>query len=196
VRGELQLKNWQRIGFGVAFLLLSIPQITVAAPTATQESITPEAQPQLALPVNEESTVKPDTKPVNTTEELNLKIRLRERRVYLYRGDRIQTSYPIAIGRKGWETPTGTFKVLHMERNPAWEHPLTGQVIGPGSNNPLGARWIGFWTDGKNFIGFHGTPNERLVGQAVSHGCIRMRNRDIEALYELVTVGTSVTVLP
>jgi L,D-transpeptidase ErfK/SrfK len=196
VRGELQLKNWQRLSFAVAILILSIPETTVAAQTANQESITPEGQPQLELAPTEKPGVIPDTKPVNPTEEVRLTIRLRERRVYLYRGDRVQTSYPIAVGKKGWETPTGSFKVLHMERNPTWEHPLTGQVIPPGSNNPLGARWIGFWTDGKNFIGFHGTPNERLVGQAVSHGCIRMRNRDIEALYELVTVGTSVTVVP
>ncbi|WP_448572469.1 L,D-transpeptidase, partial [Trichothermofontia sp.] len=67
-------------------------------------------------------------------------------------------------------------------------------VIPPGPDNPLGPRWIGFWTDGKNFIGFHGTPNESLIGQAVSHGCVRMRNQDIQALYAQVEMGTPVVV--
>ena len=66
----------------------------------------------------------------------------------------------------------------------------------PGPTNPLGERWIGFahgegWT-----IGIHGTPNPELLGQAVSHGCIRMRNEDVVRIYERVQLGTAVTVEP
>ncbi|MEB3826512.1 L,D-transpeptidase [Phormidium sp. CCY1219] len=134
--------------------------------------------------------------PGQTPLQTHLVIRLSERRVYLYRNDRLQTSYPIAVGKAGWETPTGSFEVMQMQRDPIWEHPWTGEIVYPGPNNPLGARWIGFWTDGRDFIGFHGTPNEELVGQAVSHGCIRMRNQDILALYSQVDIGTPVTVEP
>ncbi len=66
----------------------------------------------------------------------------------------------------------------------------------PGPKSPLGERWIGFWTNGKNTIGFHGTSGEHLIGQAVSHGCVRMRNADIKAMFDMVEVGTPVIVKP
>lgn len=128
--------------------------------------------------------------------ELQLVIRLSERRVYLYDRDNVQVSYPIAVGRAGWETPTGTYSVINMVVDPGWQNPFTGAVIPPGPSNPLGDRWIGFWTDGENFIGFHGTPNEGSVGRAASHGCIRMYNRDVRELFETVAVGTPVIVEP
>lgn len=125
-----------------------------------------------------------------------LVLRLSERRLYAYRGDREVTSYPVAVGRDGWATPTGEFTVFQRQQNPAWEHPLTGAVVPPGPDNPLGARWLGFWTDGTNAIGFHGTPHEHLIGQAVSHGCVRLRNADVMELYDRVEIGTPVIVLP
>jgi len=134
--------------------------------------------------------------PADRTNTTNLVIKLSDRRVYLYQGDKLAKSYPIAIGKAGWETPVGSYKVIEMQRDPIWQHPWTGKLVPPGADNPLGARWIGFWTDGKNFIGFHGTPQEQLVGQAVSHGCVRMRNQDVLALYAQVNVGTPVIVKP
>jgi lipoprotein-anchoring transpeptidase ErfK/SrfK len=67
-------------------------------------------------------------------------------------------------------------------------------VMATGAENPLGSRWIGFWTDGKHQIGFHGTDQTDLIGQAVSHGCIRMRDGDIQAMFEQVAIGTVVMV--
>lgn len=128
--------------------------------------------------------------------QVSLVIRLSDRRVQVYRRGQLETSFPIAIGRSGWDTPTGQHKVIQMLQNPAWENPFTGEVIPPGPDNPLGVRWIGFWTDGRNYIGFHGTPNEESVGRAASHGCIRMYNRDVVKLFEMVRVGTPVTVVP
>lgn len=126
----------------------------------------------------------------------HLLIKLRDRRVYLYQNKKLKISYPIAVGKAGWETPTGNYQVLDMQRHPVWEEPWTGKVILDGPKNPLGERWIGFWTDNVNSIGFHGTPAENLIGQAVSHGCVRMRNQDIIALFEQVKLGTPVTVKP
>jgi lipoprotein-anchoring transpeptidase ErfK/SrfK len=125
-----------------------------------------------------------------------LVISLGDRRVYVYDQDQVKTSFPVAIGRGGWETPTGEFQVMQMIRDPRWEHPFTGVIVPAGGTNPLGSRWIGFWSDGTNTIGFHGTPNESSVGQAVSHGCVRMYNRDVQTLFEMVAVGTPVTVRP
>ncbi|MEH1841098.1 MAG: L,D-transpeptidase [Nostoc sp.] len=119
---------------------------------------------------------------------------LSDRRTYVYAGDEVIASYPIAVGKKGWETPTGSFQVIHMRHYPVWRHPITGKVFKAGTDSPLGDRWIGFWSDGRNEIGFHGTPDIDLVGTAVSHGCLRMRNSDVRLLYEQVSIGTKVLV--
>ncbi len=126
---------------------------------------------------------------------VKLVLRLSKRQVEVYEGDDLITSFPVAVGKKGWETPTGEFEIIQMVKNPSWQNPWTGKVIPPSPNNPLGERWIGFWSDGKNFIGFHGTPGEHLIGQAVSHGCVRMKNKDIKQLFELVSMGIPVTVV-
>ncbi|WP_373524928.1 L,D-transpeptidase [Nostoc sp.] len=119
---------------------------------------------------------------------------LSDRRTYVYAEDEVIASYPIAVGKKGWETPTGSFQVIHMRHYPIWRHPITGKVFEAGTDSPLGDRWIGFWSDGRNEIGFHGTPEVDLVGTAVSHGCLRMRNSDVRLLYEQVSLGTTVVV--
>ncbi|WP_442936737.1 L,D-transpeptidase [Nostoc sp.] len=119
---------------------------------------------------------------------------LSDRRTYVYAGDEVIASYPIAVGKKGWETPTGSFQVINMRHYPVWRHPITGKVFKAGTDSPLGDRWIGFWSDGRNEIGFHGTPEIDLVGTAVSHGCLRMRNSDVRLLYEQVSLGTTVLV--
>jgi len=120
--------------------------------------------------------------------------------------------FPVAVGMPGWETPVGTFQVLEKTINPIWEHPEKGTQTASGPANPLGSRWIGFYQDcqgrrgwdGEQMLdvkgcvvaGFHGTPNRWTVGQAVSHGCVRLYDEDVRELFDLVTLGTPVTVLP
>jgi lipoprotein-anchoring transpeptidase ErfK/SrfK len=126
----------------------------------------------------------------------HLVIRLSRRQVSLYEGSLKVKTYPIAIGRAGWETPTGQFQVMDMRHNPTWINPQTDQVIPGGTpGNPLGSYWIGFWTDGRDWIGFHGTPDSNSVGTATSHGCLRMYNRDVEELFHQVSNGTPVIVM-
>jgi lipoprotein-anchoring transpeptidase ErfK/SrfK len=116
--------------------------------------------------------------------------------VAIYSGKTRIRAYPIAIGKEGWETPIGQFEVKQMLQNPTWINPMTNEVVPTGSpKNPLGSHWIGFWTDGNNWIGFHGTPETGSVGQAASHGCIRMYDRDVAALFSQVNLGTAVTVM-
>lgn len=167
------------------------------APTNPPQSLKPYGKQK--PPVSKKSSVKRPSQaidPKSLSKDTHLVIKLRDRRVYVYKNKKLKVSYPIGIGKAGWETPTGNYKVMDMQPHPIWEEPWTGKVILEGPDNPLGDRWIGFWTDGRNSIGFHGTPSEKLVGQAVSHGCIRMRNRDVVALYEQVKMGTPVTVKP
>ncbi len=167
----------------------------------TSSPPTPQAKPETPLtPASSPPApqAKPETPQVSPkTLETRLILKLKERRVYVYQDKQVLASYPVAVGKKGWETPKGNFQVMQLVRNPKWEHPWKkGVIIPAGPNNPLGERWIGFWTDGKNSIGFHGTQAENLIGQAVSHGCVRMRNRDVVALFEKVQIGTPVIVQP
>lgn len=120
---------------------------------------------------------------------------LSDRRVYVYKNGSPRVSYPVAVGKEGWETPTGVFSVRNMEYHPKWKHPWTGEVVPAGEDNPLGVAWIGFWSDGKNQIGFHGTPNPSVIGEAVSHGCVRMHNENILELYQTTEVGMTVQVV-
>lgn len=132
----------------------------------------------------------------SSPEAVRLVVSLSQRRVALYRGDSREAEYPVSIGQSGWETPTGAFEVMETQKYPAWEHPLTGERIPPGPSNPLGDRWIGFWTDGQVYIGFHGTADEASIGAAASHGCLRLSNAHIRELFEQVQPGTPVIVHP
>ncbi|MGQ9866112.1 MAG: L,D-transpeptidase [Pseudanabaenaceae cyanobacterium] len=134
--------------------------------------------------------------PGSDAAEVRLVLRRQERQVVVYQGEVATARYPVAVGKQGWETPLGRFAVQRLQKNPAWENPWTNQVVPPGPNNPLGSRWIGFWSDGRNVIGFHGTPDRASVGQAASHGCVRMLEPDIQALFAVVRIGTPVEVVP
>lgn len=168
----------------------------VAAPAPHPHQTLPHLESQLAIATpNLPSLGDPDPF-LPIVHNIRLEIRLSERRVYIYDQDQVIKSYPVAVGRAGWETPVGNYEVIQMAHDPVWQHPFTGEVVPPGPDNPLGSRWIGFWTDGTNFIGFHGTPNVESVGQAASHGCIRMYDQDVVALFDQVEMGTPVSVVP
>lgn len=206
VRGKAPSQHVMLLCFSTALLVLNFQQLATASSAPVGTKPTSQSQPEHLSPI-EEPQLPPLKKPAldrpseatDSTSVINntsLVIKLSQRRVFVYQNNQLKVSYPIAVGKAGWETPTGHYKVIDMQRNPAWQHPLNGKVIPPGPDNPLGERWIAFWTDGRDFIGFHGTPEEQLVGQAVSHGCIRMRNKDVLVLYSLVKIGTPVTVEP
>lgn len=205
VRRKGFLKHFIAVILGTTVLLEKAPKPVLAVSVHPQNPIPLAPSPVKFLtprtPKFATSTLFPSSKQPSSDSnsiEVNLQlvIKLNERRVYVYRNQQLQTSYPIAVGREGWETPVGQYQVIQMISNPTWEHPLTGEIIPPGPDNPLGLRWIGFWTDGTNYIGFHGTPNTETVGQAASHGCIRMFNQDVLVLFDKVKIGTPVIVEP
>lgn len=129
-------------------------------------------------------------------DDLALVVSLQSRQLSVLQQGEVTLSFPIAVGQAEWETPMGQFRITQMEKDPTWQHPITGEIVEAGPDNPLGARWIGFWSDGRSQIGFHGTNQEDSIGQAISHGCIRLRNSDIRDLYEQVSIGVLVTVTP
>lgn len=123
-------------------------------------------------------------------------LRLGERRVYVYGGETVLDSYPVAIGAPDTPTPVGEYQIFQMIVDPVWKSPWTGEIHAPGPNSALGLRWIGFLTLDNGIIGFHGTPTVSSIGQAASNGCVRLRNEDVVALFEHVQMGMTVVVTP
>ena len=115
----------------------------------------------------------------------------------LFRHLRFYKAYRIAVGRQGLETPAGEYEINDREINPSWHVPnspwagsLAGQVIPPGPDDPIKARWLGFY----NGAGIHGTDELSSLGTAASHGCIRMSIPDVEELFPLVPLHTPIYV--
>jgi hypothetical protein len=124
-------------------------------------------------------------------------IRRGSRGLYLYRGSDFRRYFRVAVGLPQYPTPLGRFYIATMQRNPWWYPPDAGWAAGaspipPGPGNPLGTRWMGLSIGG---VGIHGTPDAASIGYAASHGCIRMRIADAEALFERVRVRTPVFIV-
>jgi lipoprotein-anchoring transpeptidase ErfK/SrfK len=107
-----------------------------------------------------------------------------DRKLALLENDRIISIYPVAVGAPVSPSPVGTFSVVTRVSNPSYYK--RGRVVGPGPRNPVGTRWIGLSAKG---YGIHGTDTPRSIGFAKSHGCIRLRNEDVERLFEQLRAG-------
>jgi len=125
-------------------------------------------------------------------------VSLREFKVLLYNGSRIEKTYRCAIGMPGHRTPTGTFKVIAKSSAPTWRNPGSAwaknmpQIIRPGYYNPLGLRALYINSSG---IRIHGTAKTWSMGHMASHGCIRLTNHNVVDIYPRVKVGTPVYIL-
>ncbi len=104
---------------------------------------------------------------------------------------------PVGIGTDENKSPIGDFKITEKRKNPEWrvpksireENPDLPEVVSPGPDNPLGTRAMRL---GYTSFLMHGTSKKFGIGMKVSHGCIRMYNKDVEKLFEIVKVGTPV----
>jgi len=103
-------------------------------------------------------------------------------------GETLKT-FSTAVGARSSPSPQGEFTVVNRLVRPTYYTP--GKVIPAGPQNPLGTRWMGLSVKG---FGIHGTNAPKSIGHAQSHGCIRLRNKDVEELFELVRVGDVVEV--
>lgn len=114
----------------------------------------------------------------------------------LIRPGQASVVFGVAVGQSAYPTPTGHFHVISKVVDPTWTPPdspwAQGELpVPPGPDNPLGTRWMGLDSPG---VGIHGTNDPSSIGYSVSHGCIRMQIPDVERLFEMVYVGTSVTI--
>jgi len=120
------------------------------------------------------------------------------KRLTLFDGPRAVRSFPIATGQAQYPTPLGIYSVATKQRDPWWIPPPDSdwaqgkEPIPPGPGNPLGTRWMGTTAP---LVGIHGTPDAASIGYSASHGCIRMRVPDAEALFNEVEVGTPVLIV-
>jgi len=117
--------------------------------------------------------------------------------LYVLLGGVYVRQYPVGIGKDG-STPEGTFQIGGKTAKPTWRDPKTGKRFRYGEEGHLiGSRWMGFLSDGAGTgYGIHGTVEPDTIGRAASEGCIRLVNADVEALFELVPEGATVTVRP
>ncbi|MFK7902085.1 MAG: L,D-transpeptidase, partial [Nitratireductor sp.] len=110
-------------------------------------------------------------------------------------------SYPASIGSPQNPSPKGSFKVRNKAAFPVYTLSASNTfekiddgrsvTVAPGANNPVGIAWIGL---SKKSYGIHGTPEPSKVGDAGSHGCIRLTNWDAMELARLVRTGIKVDI--
>jgi len=112
-----------------------------------------------------------------------------DRKLVVLEEGAVIATFPVAVGAAASPSPTGEFQIVSRVVNPTYYHPRT--VIPSGKDNPVGTRWIGLSQKG---YGIHGTNSPQSVGHAASHGCIRLRNRDMERLFAMLRVGDRVDI--
>jgi L,D-transpeptidase ErfK/SrfK len=136
----------------------------------------------LSWPICAQASVSP---------KIRLVINIPSYTLSLFEGEEIIKTYPVAVGKPSAQTPVGKFQILSKMVNPTWYPPDGSKMVLPGPENPLGRRWLGFLPNG---YGIHGNNNSRSIGRAVSLGCVRMHNADVEELFAQIELGTELEI--
>ncbi len=105
--------------------------------------------------------------------------------------DEVVKIYRVSTGANNI-TPVGSFKIATKLANPVWFKPGSNPIPAESPENVLGSRWMGFDTD--PHYGIHGTTEPEKIGQQVTAGCVRMRNADVEELFDLLPTGAPVVI--
>jgi len=181
---------WALLAAAVAHAQEPQPAAQPAPAKQDQQAQAPQTQP--SLPPQSPSIVpltgyRPGTIVVKTTDR---------RLYYVLKGDKA-LEFPVGVGKQGWAW-FGRAAIEGKYIKPAWQAPpelhrgTFGPVIEGGSpRNPMGVAAL---TMRRGEYAIHGTNNPKSIGGFVSHGCIRMYNKDITRLYAMVSVGTPVIV--
>ena len=132
-------------------------------------------------------------------------INLPERRLYLFRPKEKKLDiFPVSIGRTGWETPLGKYKIIEKTKDPIWFVPKSlyddqvskgvdmPKMIKPGPDNPLGK--YAMRRSHPTYL-VHGTHDPSRSGRKVTAGCINMYPEDIEALFKHTALNTQVNLI-
>jgi L,D-transpeptidase ErfK/SrfK len=126
-------------------------------------------------------------------------INVPQRMLFYFRQGQLLKSYPVALGRADWPTPTGPFNIITKEENPVWHVPKSiqeemrreGKVVlervPACPENPLGKHWMGLSMRG---YGIHGTIAPTSIYQFRTHGCIRLHPDDMAGLFAEISIGS------
>lgn len=144
-------------------------------PLATIINANPSTNPNFITP--NMPIVIPSYPPIDTI-PYQIDISINNRKLQLLRDGILQKSYPIAVGKMLNETPIGNYIIINKAPNPG---------------GPFGTMWMSL---SKEHYGIHGTNDPSSIGKAVSRGCVRMYNQDVEELARTIPIGTPVSIHP
>jgi lipoprotein-anchoring transpeptidase ErfK/SrfK len=130
-----------------------------------------------------------DAAPTQIRVKRQVVVSVPDRKLVVMQEGAVLRVFEVAVGADVSPSPSGTFEIVRRLTEPTYYH--AGVVIPAGDDNPLGPRWVGL---NKKGYGIHGTNAPRSIGKAASHGCIRMRNRDIVQFFAMVSVGDTVEI--
>jgi len=130
-----------------------------------------------------------DAAPTSIRVKRQVIVSVPDRKLVVMQDGAVLRVFEVAVGADVSPSPSGTFEIVSRLTEPTYYH--AGIVIPAGDDNPLGPRWVGL---NKKGYGIHGTNAPRSIGKAASHGCIRMRNRDIVQFFAMVSVGDTVEI--
>jgi lipoprotein-anchoring transpeptidase ErfK/SrfK len=117
-------------------------------------------------------------------------VSLSARRLRLYREGRLVIETPVAVGSPDTPTPLGRFFVNERWSLTTADGPFGPDVLGISAHSPTLAR---VWVQ-QGPIGIHGTDEPSSIGQAASHGCVRVTNAVMRRLFRLAPLGTPVVI--
>lgn len=142
-------------------------------PISTIIRANPGINPNLIYPG--QSIVIPGFPPASSI-PFHIDVSINQRILHLFKNGVLQKQYPIGVGRMLFDTPVGNFIIINKAPNPG---------------GPFGSMWMSL---SKEHYGIHGTNNPSSIGKAVSKGCIRMHNKDVEEIASIIPIGTAVTI--
>jgi lipoprotein-anchoring transpeptidase ErfK/SrfK len=125
------------------------------------------------------------------TTSAKITIDLSERKLRVYRRGSLVGTYPVAVGRPGLSTPTGSFFVNQKLRPPSPGGPYGVLALGISAFQPK----LSYWAQGGP-VAIHGTNEDYLIGKAISHGCVRMHDKDVLEVSRYVPAGSPVVITP
>lgn len=106
-------------------------------------------------------------------------------------GEEIVKTYRCSTGKDN-STPVGHYTIVNKIEKPVWFKPGGAPIPPESPDNELGSRWMGFGEDPQ--YGIHGTTHPEAIGTQASAGCIRLKNEEVEELFDIVPSGTKVTI--
>jgi lipoprotein-anchoring transpeptidase ErfK/SrfK len=182
--------------------VLNRPLLASRVPTAVASTPTPTLPPEptatpaptplptgLLPPLDGAELVRQLPMP---SSEWFIVVRRSEQRLYLYHKGSFVKAYTVSTGKPSTITPLGWWRIADKE--------------GISPPDIYGTRWMGWerlnrrtglyeWYADSPPFGIHGTNEPEKIGTAVSSGCVRLRNADVEELFDQVPVGTRVLVI-